>query len=191
MTEAVAYDWDSFESFRTPAFPEPTGSTDATDERLVSYTIDHSQSTDVSTTYSAQVAALESRFGEAAAELRRYARYADGWDGYRARSFGDHVLGTAKSILAFSQLKLMADSQIPELVTTGPASDGSLDVELRSKSKSLFVTIYPDQPDLRISAILGRDSLEEVRPFESMALATWLDWLFDTATLPPPLDRDQ
>ena len=78
------------------------------------------------------------------------------------------------------------DRFVPELVTTGPASDGSIDVEIRSGSRTLFYTIYPNE--VRITTI-GASTSQEAVPLEEMDLARWLDWLVGKADLPDPMEN--
>ena len=181
---AWPHEWTAPRFTLTPATTAPSGSTAAAATEL-------SDSTSVAFVETTDVASLQSAVKEAFAELRRYQQYDAGWDGYWGRTFEIPLLRTARSILHLSYCRLFTESIVPDLITTGPASDGSLDIEIDVRSKRLFFTLYPDEADVRIAAFVGNGAREETAPLGKMALERWLDWLTDSNDLPPTMEAHQ
>jgi hypothetical protein len=128
-------------------------------------------------TGSAETAQIDSTYAETISELNRYAEYPARWDGYRAEPFDPEVLMRARAILRMAKRTLIKEQIIPALMTTGPASDGSVDVEIRESRRTLFYTIYPDV-DVEVAAIAeGAAPIKGKIPFNETALAQWLDWV--------------
>jgi hypothetical protein len=126
---------------------------------------------------SADTAQIDSAYAEALVELNRYADYPARWDGYRAKPFDHGVLARAKAILAITKQELIKEQTVPRLLTTGPASDGSLDIEIREGSRTLFYTIY-SEVDIEVVAIIeGTTPAKRKIPFDETALAQWVDWV--------------
>jgi hypothetical protein len=126
---------------------------------------------------SSDTAKIESAVMGAFSELKRYGAYGRRWDGYFAEPFEHVVLERATEILRIAWDVLVKEQFVPTLITTGPASDGSVDIELRDAKKTLFYTIYPET-GIEVTEI--REGVAPVRrmlTFEKMALARWLDWL--------------
>lgn len=126
---------------------------------------------------SSDTAKIESAVIGAFTELKRYGAYGRRWDGYFAEPFEQGVLERANEILRIAWDVLVKEQFVPTLITTGPASDGSVDIEFRDAKKTLFYTIYPET-GIEVTAI--REGVAPVRrmlTFEKMALAQWLDWL--------------
>jgi len=140
---------------------------------------------------SAETAQIDSAFIETLGELDRYADYPNRWDGYLAEPFKPEVLSRARSILRMARRTLLAEQVVPSLMTTGPASDGSLDVEIRESNRTLFYTIYPEV-DVEVSAIAdGRAPIRGKIPFNETALAQWLDWVVGKGSLPKTMENNQ
>jgi hypothetical protein len=126
---------------------------------------------------SSDTAKIESAVMGAFTELKRYGAYGRRWDGYFAEPFEHVVLERATEILRIAWDVLVKEQFVPTLITTGPASDGSVDIEFRDAKKTLFYTIFPEA-EIEVTAI--REGVAPVRrmlTFEKMALARWLDWL--------------
>lgn len=133
-------------------------------------------------TGSAETAQIDSAYAETIAELNRYANYPDRWDGYRAKRFDPEVLSRAHTMLRITRRLLIKEQIIPSLLTTGPASDGSVDVEIRQPRRTLFYTINLD--DVEVVAIAeGAAPIKRKIPFDEIALAQWLDWVVGKADL--------
>lgn len=133
--------------------------------------------TDSVFTESAFQANTQSLFAEVASELDRYENFSASWDGYRAPPFRDEVLNAARWILAFSHMIFTRNGFDLDMLTTGPASDGSVDIEFRLRDKELFFTVYPDEEFVRVAAFADGGVREEVLSFGTMAVERWLDWL--------------
>jgi len=120
---------------------------------------------------------IRSAFEGAQRELNRYERYQPRWDGYDAKPFDTEVLSAASKILNYSEALFVTAGITPQLVTTGPASDGSLDVEFRVGDKRVLMTLYPHQPQIHIASFHARDANEYNAPLGTHTLAMWLSWL--------------
>jgi hypothetical protein len=116
-------------------------------------------------------------------EVVRYSTFAKGWDGYQADAFEDEVLYAAIDILSSLEMYLKEIQTSPDLMTTGPASDGSLDVELRVAPRTLFFTIYPDSELVHVTAIEQELTIEGAVPREESSLVRWLAWLVGASAL--------
>jgi hypothetical protein len=140
---------------------------------------------------SSDTAKIESAVMEALTELKRYGAYGRRWDGYFAEPFEQVVLERATEILRIAWDVLVKEQFVPTLITTGPASDGSVDIEFRDAKKTLFYTIYPET-GIEVTAI--REGVPPVRrmlTFEKMALARWLDWLAGKENLPDEMENNR
>jgi hypothetical protein len=140
---------------------------------------------------SGDTAKIESAVMAAFGELKRYEAYGPRWDGYSAEPFDQIVLERAAGILRIVRNTLVKEQFVPSLLTTGPASDGSVDIEIRDSKKKLFYTVYPEST-IEITAI--RDGAAPVRRmlgFENMALARWLDWLAGKGNIPEEMDDNR
>jgi len=137
---------------------------------------------------SAELAKIDSAFASAVGELKRYFAYRPRWDGYFAQPFEPEVLTRAFRILSMARRFLSREEIVPSLMTTGPASDGSLDVEIRGRNRTLFYTLYP-RVDVEITALEeGAAPIRRTVPFEEMALARGLDWLAGKGNLPSEME---
>lgn len=147
---------------------------------VVSY-VTHA-STNAWSVYSLKNERIRSAFDNAQRELGRYERYPPRWDGYHAEPFDRGVLQDASNILSFSEKAFLSAGVIPKLVTTGPASDGSIDVEVVVADRRVLMTLYPDE-QLRLTSIQSSDTHEQHAPLGTDALATWLAWLHDSTVV--------
>jgi hypothetical protein len=140
---------------------------------------------------SANTAKIESAVMGAFSELKRYEAYGRRWDGYFAEPFEQVVLERATEILRMARDVLVKEQFVPSLVTTGPASDGSVDIEIRDSKKKLFYTIYPETV-IEVTAIKeGAAPVRRMFSFENMALARWLDWLAGKGNIPEEMEDNR
>ncbi|MGH7615352.1 MAG: hypothetical protein ACREMW_15080 [Gemmatimonadales bacterium] len=135
-------------------------------------------------------ARIRSAFEGAQKELGRYERYSPRWDGYRAQPFSTDVLCCAAGILEYSQKLFLNAHTIPELVTTGPASDGSIDVELRMADKRVLITLYPKEDQARFLTFEAEEAHEHSAPLGRQALERWFAWLRQPNPVPTGVDQD-
>jgi hypothetical protein len=140
---------------------------------------------------SGDTAKIESAVMAAFGELKRYEGYRPRWDGYSAEPFDQVVLERAAEILRIVRNVLVKEQFVPSLLTTGPASDGSVDIEIRDSKKKLFYTVYPETM-IEITAIReGAAPVRRMLGFENMALARWLDWLAGKGHIPEAMDDNR
>ena|SRR5438132_1331278 len=135
-------------------------------------------------------ARIRSAFESAGKELRRYERYSPQWDGYRAQPFTPEVLDHAAGILVCSQRLFLNAGIVPQLVTTGPASDGSIDVELQVENRRVLMTLYPRQEQVSVSRFDLEGVHEHVAELGEQTLETWISWLHQPSTVPNGVDQN-
>lgn len=128
---------------------------------------------------------IQSRFESADKELSRYSSYPPSWDGYRAKAFEPEVLGLASAILRLAQQSFKEAGVVPSMVTTGPASDGSVDIELRAGDRRILFTLYSTDADLQLTWFQADEAHEARAPRRTAAVDAWLDWLRVPSAVPP------
>lgn len=130
---------------------------------------------------------LDRQVASARQELRRYGGFDRGWDGYDGLPFPQEVLAAANEALSVCEAAFRDISAVPEEVTPGPASDGTVDVEVAYAPRRLILTfdadtldrmhVYYEDADLGVAsetdAARGKDSLER-----------WSGWLLRQDNLP-------
>jgi hypothetical protein len=123
-------------------------------------------------------ARLSSLCAAAREELDRYATFSPAWDGYDAEPIAPVSLRVAR--LLIDRLPAFGDAARLTDIIPGPAPDGSLDLELRTASRRLMITIYEgESPDvLEIRTIRWHDDLrEEKSDLDPDALVGDLRWV--------------
>lgn len=141
--------------------------------------------------YSLTEERIRSAFESAQKELTRYDRYPARWDGYRAEPFDKELLREVSGILAFSEAAFLSAGIMPNLLTTGPASDGSLDIEIQVRDKHVVMTLYPREPLIRVQSSHDKDTQERLIPLGAQALEGWLAWLQRSSALPRSVGQHQ
>ncbi|HEX9729722.1 MAG TPA: hypothetical protein VGA37_14570 [Gemmatimonadales bacterium] len=139
---------------------------------------------------SLEEARIRSSFEGAHRELLRYKHYQPRWDGYNAEPFAEEVLLNVAEILDYSQDHLLGTGTIPEVVTTGPASDGSIDIEIQVGGKTIFMTLYPQENTLLLSNFYPEGADERVVPLRNETLDEWLSWLRRSVDIPADVAQD-
>jgi hypothetical protein len=109
-------------------------------------------------------------------ELQRYAQFRSGWDGYNGKPFRANLIGKGIDLIRLSVWLGKAQS-VTITAIPGPASDGSIDIELRLGAKTLIVTMYPDDVNAEIYWENGDKSGDLVVPNELVALVPHVAWL--------------
>lgn len=125
---------------------------------------------------SARVARALEAWSEVVGELGRYRQYDWRWDGYDAQPFSESVLRRARELSLDIVKRLVTSGTIVDLFTTGPASDGSIDIELRRAGKRLFFTLYPSDQESEIVSSEGGE-LAHVEPLGAETVERRLQWL--------------
>lgn len=111
-------------------------------------------------------------------ELDRYATFVRGWDGYDGDPIAPVALKIAR-LLVDALPAFGVTAQLTDIIP-GPAPDGSLDLEFRTASRRLMITIYegesPDVLDIRTLRSQG-DLREEKSDLDADALVADLRWV--------------
>lgn len=122
-------------------------------------------------------AKLDSLMERTLAEIKRYQDYEDCWDGYRAKVFSHEVLLATElslyKIESFFQEILYA----PGDLFSGPASDGSIDIEIECGPKLMVITHFyirgKGVADVEVEIKGGN----QYRSFKKVDMETGLNWL--------------
>jgi hypothetical protein len=122
-------------------------------------------------------ARIRSAFTGACRELSQYRKYSDSWDGYRAHPFSQTILASVASLLSRSQRLFLDAGVVPSLVTTGPASDGSIDVEFGLADKRVLMTLYPNESEIQLTTSEPGDTQEHVASLDENGLVACIAWL--------------
>jgi hypothetical protein len=126
---------------------------------------------------SATEALLDRLTSEATSELERYSRYPRGWDGYDGEPFSKGLLTIANNLTNYIAAYFSAAEAQPDLLVPGPASDGSLDLEVRHQGKRLILTLYPENPSIIVYQEDDEGRARDEQPLSEAAVASRLSWL--------------
>lgn len=134
-------------------------------------------SSTVSTSNSISVAVVQKQAIDAVEELQEYLSLPEGWDGYRGKCFDPSLIKAAQRIVRFIASFFEDQGVAPTEITPGPASDGSLDVEVSFSQKRLIFTLEMGSNNIRtyIEDRLGNS--EEDFQFSPSVLERKLAWL--------------
>ncbi len=135
-------------------------------------------------------ARTRSAFEGARRELARYEDYGERWDGYFARPFDKALLGLTQQILTLTEALLIESTTEPASVSTGPASDGSLDLEFEVVDKRMILTLYPSDESVRVYRSRAERHRESVEALGVNSVAEWVGWLADESGIPPTVGTD-
>lgn len=99
---------------------------------------------------STRVANIESLRDLAIYELEDYKNLQVGWDGYFGNVFDEDLIEFMQDLTRdLSKMFIEADIT-PNELTPGPASDGSIDLEIGFDNKQFIVTAYPELNNVSI-----------------------------------------
>lgn len=111
-------------------------------------------------------------------ELERYATFTRGWDGYDGDPISPVALKVAR-LLVHALPGLANAAKLTDIIP-GPAPDGSLDLEFRTASRRLMLTIYggesPNVLEIRTLRSQG-DLREEKSDIDADSLVADLRWV--------------
>lgn len=133
--------------------------------------------TTVTSAKSAAVMRIADLRDAALAELDRYARYTRGWDGYRGEPVSARLLTFARLFVKLCAVYLQHLKVRPLLITTGAASDGSLDIEIQLESKRLILTFYDGSTEVQAYRADSDGETFEAIPLQGPALVNELSRL--------------
>jgi hypothetical protein len=118
-------------------------------------------------------------------ELLRYLDFGPGWDGYDGCTFSPNVIHAASEILRLTLLVLAPSELCPDEITTGPASDGTVDVEIVRGQRRLIFVLDPDRPQsMTVYAEDRGKKLTEREESLGQRVVSWLSWLAALGELP-------
>jgi len=121
-------------------------------------------------------------------DLCRYLSFDTGWDGYDGLTFAPDTITKARAIVAVALEAFLRAGVTPSEITPGPASDGSVDVEIAVSGRTLIITLDRDNPlPVRVYAAAGEQIVEREDRLEDGGLVGWLGWLTRKNGIPPVL----
>lgn len=126
---------------------------------------------------SINTAELDELDKKAKEKLDNYLLFPYGWDGYNGERFESKLIEEMKGILSEITYFFKKEGLTPSEVTPGPASDGSVDLEIDFNNKSLILTKYPSENRISVYVEDAQMSREEVFLFEELNLESELYWL--------------
>lgn len=77
-------------------------------------------------------------------ELNEYGNLTKGWDGYYGTEFDESLIEFSIVAVEYISRLLIANNLKPKEITPGPASDGSIDIEITFVHDFIIFTFYPD-----------------------------------------------
>lgn len=126
---------------------------------------------------------------EALAELQRYLEFDRGWDGYDGEVFSRDTVAQAQQLVELSARFFERNGEVPSEITPGPASDGTVDVELEYHGRRLIFTLDPEQQP-RVYATDEEQEAERSVQLNRRAVGELLRWLSGTGCLPSWMGTD-
>lgn len=110
-------------------------------------------------------------------ELNEYLTFPNGWDGYHGEKFEKDLINEIKNMLYSIELFFKQEKIVPSEITPGPASDGSIDLEICCGRKCLILTLYPNDNVIKIYSEDMQGSREEEFFIKEFDLGSKLLWL--------------
>jgi len=107
-------------------------------------------------------------------ELDRYSRYVEGWDGYSGKVFSPKLLRLGRVFIEVIALCLEHVNAKPSAITTGPASDGSLDIEIQIDTRRLILTFYDDAREVEVYRVERDRETHQTIQLKGLALVNEL-----------------
>lgn len=124
---------------------------------------------------SLRAASAERVCQEAISELNSYLEFEVGWDGYDGVPFDESDVARAIEIVSISLGAMRRSERVLDRIVPGPASDGSLDLELVFENGSLIFTIQPhDSHRLHVYFSKGETEEELDSRFTPAGVETWV-----------------
>lgn len=135
------------------------------------------------------LAETEKMVEDAREELIRYLSFGPGWDGYSGIPFRRDTIRRCVSLLQHYVLRLFTQARIsPDEVVPGPASDGSVDVEIVSGNRRLVLTFDPESGNaVNVYAEYETGVVERELDFGEAAMEGLVGWLIEPGHISPPL----
>jgi hypothetical protein len=135
------------------------------------------QSTDSIEDNSIASASLESLYDAAKHEILFYGRLAKGWDGYDGENFSQALIQSVLSSLEWIHLIFRSKEAQLDALVPGPASDGTIDLELRSGGKKIRLLFDEDREEVSLYRNDGATTNEYPIVLSYQNLEHELSWL--------------
>jgi len=134
------------------------------------------------------VAEIE-RLGQLAdEELRRYLTFEPAWDGYDGLTFNEQAIDRARQVVQLATVFFVDVKMVPDEITPGPASDGSVDVEFSACGRTLIFTFDREQFPARVYAREGQSTHDREDDLQDATVVRWLGWLVGSLGVPDAVD---
>lgn len=115
-----------------------------------------------------------SEFAQLDRTINEIERYEKGWDGYNGSQFDFETIKRVKQILSVIQKYYASIGSLPDEICPGPASDGSVDIEISHENRHFIFTIYPDERQINYYYQYGDDKRDGEISFSKPDLANWI-----------------
>lgn len=123
---------------------------------------------------SAGAARTQNRVTSAVRDLRRYATFHRGWDGYDGRIIEADVIERAIALVESMPGRFRRAGTEPSEITPCPISDGRVDVEVACQGRRLIITLETGSDEVGIFYDDRGEPLEGVARWERGDLVRWL-----------------
>ncbi len=127
---------------------------------------------------SSELAQLDRTINETIHQLERYLNFEKGWDGYNGSQFDFETIKRSKQILSVIQKYYASIGSLPDEICPGPASDGSVDIEISHENRHFIFTIYPDERQINYYYQYGDDKRDGEISFSKPDLANWISGIY-------------
>ena len=104
---------------------------------------------------------------EARQELLNYLEFAPGWDGYQGEPFSRFTIGIAERTLELIGEFLILHEVTPNELTPGPASDGTVDIELGFGAGHAIISIDGERKTIVFYAETEQGIADETMPIHA------------------------
>lgn len=136
------------------------------------------QTTQIESDAAMHVSAIEALIHKADSEISGYLRFEPGWDGYFGAQFDEIIVKNARVLLSRISAFLRKEGTVPAEIIPGPASDGSIDIEIITASgKRMIFTLDPQRNSIAVArSAPGFYKMEDI-PLGALNAERSLSWL--------------
>jgi len=111
--------------------------------------------------------------------LSSYADFQPGWDGYYGEPIVPDLIAIIQRKAESVVREFKARNIVPDDLSTGPASDGSVDLEVELHGKRIILTFYPQCDQVGVYKTDEQTCLEDTAGLDDAdALVAHIRWLF-------------
>jgi hypothetical protein len=120
---------------------------------------------------------LDNLTNKAINDLSSYLNFNYAWDGYKGEKFDLQLIRRGIELIFLIKNFFLNQVDLPDEIVPGPASDGSIDIEISINEKTLLFTLYNDINDILVTMETDNELYEERIKFEISNLEKKFSWL--------------